>query len=489
MPFKPLRLLKPHKPFSMLYQISSPFIFTIFGASGDLAKLKIFPTLYELALQNRLPKKYLIVGYARTNISQTEFKKIFAKSIESKFGKTLNKKVLQELTKNVLYFSGQYTEKADFVRFKKVLQQKFPHKKAIHLAYLSVPPVTFEPIIENLGTTKQHKNEEIRLIIEKPFGTDKASAEHLYHFISKYFKEDHIYLLDHYLGKSSVQSILHLRRSNRILSHMMSPGEVSNIQITAAESIGVGERSGYFEQVGTVRDMIQSHLLQLLALMTMNIPNHIDPESIAREKQAILAAIDCPCDAENIVLGQYTGYKKESGVKKDTRTETFAAVRLFLDHEAWYNVPLYLRTGKRLHEKHTYVVVELKKFPFQPKDEEPNRLIIELQPEEKINITLINHHDDVDQKQSLTTSDSIACSIYGCLPDHATLLLEAIRGNRLYFLSFQEIIAAWDVVDQITDLAKNKKIAIHKYRQGSKGPKDQNNLPQQDGFEWYDIHP
>jgi len=472
----------------MLFQIKKPFICTIFGASGDLAKLKIFPTLYELALQKRFPDNYYIVGYSRTNISQKAFKTIVKESIEKKFKQNINKTVLNTLLKNVYYFSGQYDQKEDFTKFKTFLDITTSKKVKTHIAYFSVPPNVFETIIQNLGETRASKKEDIRLIIEKPFGKDKHSAEHLYHFISRYFKEEQVYLLDHYLGKSSVQSILHLRRSNRILSHMMKGTEIANIQITALEEIGVGERIGYFEQVGTIRDMIQSHLLQVLALTAMEVPNHLDAESVQREKYAILSAIDCPCDAKSIVLGQYEYYAKKKGVQANTRTETFAAIRLFLDHEDWYQVPIYLRTGKKLHEKHTYVVVELKKFPFQPKEEEPNRLIIELQPEEKISITLINRHDDIEQKQEITTSDSIACSIYGCLPDHGTLLLEVIKGERLHFLSFQEIIAAWEVVDKITDLAKKKKIKLNKYPQGSMGPKSQNALTKMDGFTWYDMH-
>jgi glucose-6-phosphate 1-dehydrogenase len=470
----------------MLYQITQPFTLTIFGASGDLAKLKIFPTLYELALQKRFQQPFTLIGYGRTTMTDDAFKIIVKESIEKKWKEHTDQAVLQTILDNTIYVTGQYTEQQDFVAYKQKRNAVFSHSNAIHLAYLSVPPQTFEPIIEHLGTIKE-ADEDLRLIIEKPFGKDKQSAEHLYHFISKYFTEEQIYLLDHYLGKSSVQSILHLRRANRLLSYMLKGEEIANIQITAAETLGVGERIGYFEQVGTVRDMMQSHLLQILSLITMNIPMHLTPESVAREKHAMLAAIDCPCDPSNVILGQYDSYNTEVGKDTISHTETFAAVRLFLDHENWYNVPIYLRTGKKLHKKHTYVVVELKKFPFQTEEEEPNRLIIELQPEEKITITLINHQEDVNQKQSLKTSDSIACSIYGCLPDHATLLLEAIKGNRLYFLSFQEIIAAWEVVDNITKLSEQKKIPIHHYDSGSLGPALHLELPKKDGFAWYDI--
>ncbi|MBT3418998.1 MAG: glucose-6-phosphate dehydrogenase, partial [Candidatus Magasanikbacteria bacterium] len=201
----------------MLFSITNPFVFTVFGASGDLAKLKIFPTLYELMLQNRFPKEFYIVGFSRTKLTQSAFRKIFKESVEKKFGKDVNTKVLNALIKHVYYFSGQYTQIEDFIAFRLFLEKTTKKRKIEHIAYFSVPPVVFKDIVRNLGETRRSKKDDIRLIIEKPFGEDKKSAEELYHFVSQYFTEKQVYLLDHYLGKTSVQSILHLRRSNRIL--------------------------------------------------------------------------------------------------------------------------------------------------------------------------------------------------------------------------------------------------------------------------------
>ncbi|MBI2634451.1 hypothetical protein HYW82_02135, partial [Candidatus Peregrinibacteria bacterium] len=355
------------------------------------------------------------------------------------------------------------------------------------LAYFSVPPIAFKDIIRNLGETKS-KTDDIRLILEKPFGEDTKSATELFHFTARYFDEERVYLLDHYLGKSAVNSILHLRHSNRLLNLMIKGPEIANIQITAFEKIGVSARTGYFNKVGTIKDMIQSHLLQTLALVAMSIPITENATSLHREKYAILSALKFIESEENIVLGQYKSYTKEKDIPKNSRTETFAALRLFIDRESWHKTPIYIRTGKKLHEKHTYIVIELKKFSFQPKDEEPNRVILELQPNEKINIRLVNRLGTASRYQEITTSDSLACEGDDCLPEHGLLLLDVMRHRRVNFLSFPEIIASWEITDQILKCIKRKNIKIEKYSDGSDGPKSQNNLTNLDRFKWFDVH-
>ncbi len=468
--------------------IKKPFILIIFGASGDLAKLKLFPALYTLKKQKKFPKNFKIVGFARTLKNNKEFQKEFKESVKEHFKNKTDLKTLNSLTKHLSYFQGQYKKKDDFIRFKKYLKKLTGKSSIAKMAYFSVPPVVFKDIIKNLGETKNSENEDLRLIIEKPFGEDSKSANELFHFVARYFKEESVYLLDHYLGKSAVQSILHLRHSNRFLNLMMKGPEIANIQITAFENTGVTERMGYFDRVGTIKDMIQSHLLQILALITMSIPISENQKSLHREKYSILSALRFIESDKNIVIGQYEGYLKEKDAPKKSGTETFAALRLFIDRESWYKVPIYIRTGKKLHEKHTYVVIELEKFAFQPKDEEPNRLIIELQPEEKINIRLVNKHRTSSKYQEITTSDTIACKDETCLPEHGLLLIDVMNKNHLHFLSFNELIATWTITDKILDFIKRKKIKAEKYKNDSEGPKKQDNLTKIDGFEWFDIH-
>lgn len=471
----------------MIEKLKKPFVLTIFGASGDLAKIKIFPALYTLARQGRLPRQFFVVGYSRTSMTDKQFRIMAQSSIKKYCKEKPKKEVLDKLLKHFHYFTGQYDKLEDFVAYQKIIKG-FSKKKLPNIAYFSVPPVVFKPIINNLAQSRPSKRDDIRLVIEKPFGQDCKSAEELFHFVSSHFKEQQFYLLDHYLGKTSVQSILNMRRSNRILANIIRGSEIANIQITAFEDVGVQHRIGYFEQVGMVRDMIQSHLLQIFAFTTMAIPNRIHSDSLKREKNNILKAIDCPCNDDNVVLGQYKSYQKQKGVQKGSRTETFAAVRLFIDKKDWYNVPVYIRTGKKLHEKHTYVVIELKKFPFQDKKTQPNRIIIEFYPQPRINIELVNHCDGVKQSQSITTAKSIACDVEGCLPEHGMLLLDVLSEDRTHFLSFAEILSAWNVVDGVEKLMADRCSKLYKYDDGTQGPKQQHKLTKMDGFAWYDLH-
>lgn len=469
-----------------LFRIKKAFILTIFGASGDLAKLKLFPALYSLMKQHRFPKKFYIVGYARTQKNRKQFQKEFEESIIKIKGKDFNRKLLKGLTDNVYYYQGQYHKKVDFFKLNEYLNKLTGTKQITKLAYFSVPPTIFKDIIKNLGETKQSKNEDLRLIIEKPFGSDTHSAKELFHYVARYFEEENVYLLDHYLGKSAVQSILTLRHNNRLLNLMMKGPEISNIQITAFEKVGVETRTGYFDQVGTIKDMIQSHLMQILALIAMSIPITENPEGLHREKYSILSALKFIESKKNIITGQYESYKKEKGIPKSSKTETFAAMRLFIDRESWYKTPIYIRTGKKLNKKHTYVVVELKKFDFQPKDEEPNRLIFELQPNERVNIRLVNKQGSTSRYQEISTSDSIACEGDDCLPEHGLLLLDVIRKRRLHFLSFQEIIATWEIIDCIVKFINKNHLTLEIYKDYSNGPQSQNDIVKMDGFKWFE---
>lgn len=470
-----------------LYRIEKPFILIIFGASGDLARLKLFPALYSLMEQHRFPQKFYIIGYARSKMSRKKFQKEFLDSIRAAH-KNPNKKLLKDLLNSVYYFQGQYNKKSDFRNLRQYLQKLTGSNRLTTLAYFSVPPIAFKDIIQNLGETSTHKNEDLRLILEKPFGEDTRSARNLFHFAARYFDESSVYLLDHYLGKTAVNSILNIRHSNRILNMMMKGPEIANIQITAFENTGVTTRAGYFDHVGAIKDMFQSHLLQILALITMSIPITENAESLHREKYSILSALKFTESAKNLVLGQYKSYKKEKGIPKTSHTETFAALRMFIDRESWYETPLYIRTGKKLHEKHTYIVVELKKFAFQPKNDEPNRVIFELQPDEKLSIRLVNRLGTTSRYQQIATSESLACEGDDCLPEHGLLLLDVMRKRRVNFLSFQEIIASWEITDRILKFIKTRKIKPEIYHDKSEGPASQNSLTKIDGFKWYDVH-
>lgn len=466
-----------------------PFALTIFGASGDLAKIKIFPALYAMMAEKLFPKEFYIIGYARTKKSQDAFKKEFADSVKKFAKQTVDPNVLNTLLKHVHYFTGKYDQAEDYEKFGAFLEQTAGRRTLLRLFYFSVPPTVFRPIIQNLGESRVASHtKNTRLIIEKPFGEDADSATELYHFVSRYFNEAEVYLLDHYLGKSAVQSILHLRHSNRILNHMLKGQQIANIQITAFEDIGVRDRIGYFDQVGILKDMIQSHLLQIMALVTMSIPVTERAVSVQKEKYNILSSVNFIKSGKSIALGQYASYRKNKEVPRGSTTDTFAAVRLFIDRESWFGVPIYIRSGKMLNEKHTYITVELKKFAFQKASDEPNRVTIELHPNEQIGIKLLNKHHGGQVAQDVITSAPIACVNKGCLPEHAMLFSDVLNTDKTYFLTFPEIIAAWEVIDKISARIKEEKIKPALYKDGSEGPRAQHDLPASDGFEWVDLH-
>ncbi len=468
-----------------LRKIDSAFTFIVVGASGDLAQLKIFPALYSLAEQKRLPLDFSIIGFARTTYTESEFRDLFALSIRQNFKGEVNEAILEKLLGHVTYIAGSYDDPASYQKIDEYLLTKNAQSWQ-KVAYLAVPPQLFASVAQNIAALKQAQ-EEIKLILEKPFGIDSESATALFHAISKYFSEEEIYLLDHYLGKEGIQSILSLRYANRMLNYLLSGQEIANIQLTAFEELSVGKRLGYFDGVGIIKDMIQSHLLQILALVAMTIPVKEAPESFQREKLGILSALHfAKEDKTPLVVGQYASYRSQDMQVANSVTETFAACTLFIDKLDWYKVPVFIRTGKRLSKRRTEIVIEFKKLPFQKQDLEPNRLVINIQPEERIDIQLLSKVGGSNKHfRSLTTSDSIACFGDDCLPEHGRLLMDALQGDRMFFLSFGEVLAAWKLVDEILAYRKNNNLPLVTYADGTDIVAEAAVLPEQYGFKWY----
>lgn len=472
-----------------LEKVNKPFNLIIFGASGDLASLKLFPAIYKLALQKRFTKKFRIYGYARTKMSNEEFRKLFLKSVKNHTDKFLyNQKVLDELLESVYYHQGNYDKKEDYEDLASELIRAHSGKAVCNLAFFAIPPVTYKAVIENLSAIQKKLGGNLELILEKPFGEDRKSAGELFQLITNHFSKENLYLIDHYLGKTAVRSIFPLRYNNTILNLLLKGQAISNIQISALETTGVDERIGFFDNVGIIKDMIQSHLLQILALFTMSMPLHQEVHSIRREKGDVLSALrrDKKC---SIVLGQYESYEKQKGVKENSDTPTFAALKLFIDLAEWYEVPIYIRTGKKLSHKHTYIVIEFKKPAYaKESDIEANKLIIELYPKEKIQIKLVNDLGKaVPQYSELITEESLACMGDDCLPPYANLILDAFLKRDISFLSIDEILASWHFVDEIQKQIEKEKIKITKYKEGGEGPKEQNKLTENDHNKWYDA--
>jgi glucose-6-phosphate 1-dehydrogenase len=473
-----------------LFRFDKPFIFTVFGASGDLAKIKIFPALYALAAQKRFPKNFKIFGYARTAKTDEEFRKEFKKSVLDRSEEDVDKKVLDELLKHVHYFTGKYDQEESFKNFGKEILEQTGNRKVTNITYLAVPPRAFEAIVKNLAAIRPKIGEDLRVVIEKPFGHDEESARKLFHHVSTHFPAEKTYLLDHYLGKEAVMSILPLRYANGILNTLLNGKLIANIQITASEDLSVANRISYFDQVGIIKDMIQSHLLQLLSLLTMELPVERESDSVHREKFAVLSALKYRGFEKAITIGQHQSYCDIEGVKKGSKTPTFAALRFFIDRQGWFKVPIYIRTGKMLNKKHTYVVVEFEKHAFQKHDKniDTNKLIIELQPDERVHLTLFTKvGGNKKEYHTLKTSESIACFGDDCLPEHGRLLLDVFKDDHSNFLSFEEIIATWKFTDKILKFAEGKNIPIHKYKDYTEGPVEQHKITEMDKFVWHDL--
>jgi len=475
-----------------LQKANNNFTLIIFGASGSLAKLKLFPALYELEREKRMPKNYKILGYARTEMNNEQFRKFVEKSIR-KHEKYIDQKAMDRLMKNLYYFTGQYNEEADYRRLKRELHKIETTRDRIRLTYFSVPPSAFKEIFKNLGLVNLNtRKSALRLVIEKPFGYDLSSAKKLRKTLKKYFQPEQIYLLDHYLGKEAVSNLLSLRYANSVLTTLLSQKYVSNIQVTAIESKDIEGRANYFDNVGILRDMVQSHLFQVLAYFMMFAPKEQSSESIHHEKARVLKSLNI--NKRNVVRGQYQGYTKNEGISKDSQTETFAAMKLTNKHSLWKGVPIYLRSGKSLKTKWTAVVIEFKPRWAQREhgDLEPNRLVIQLQPYEKIEFYLLTKlGGKTFDFHELTTGRPIYCS-GDCLTEHGRLFLDAIAGNHGLFLNFEEIFASWDLIDPLQKACnrmQKKHCKLYKYKQGGLGPKASDELIQEDGFKWFNAFP
>jgi len=450
----------------------------IFGASGDLAKLKIYPALFELFSQNFLDESFSLIGYARSDLNLIDFQEVVDKSINKKvsdLGFEADKKT--EFLNKVSYISGQYDSSDDFESlFEHIesLQKNIDESESQSqvLCYFSVPPQVFEPLILKLAEFNTRFN--LKIVIEKPFGTSEESAKSLYSIINQRFSEHQFYLLDHYLGKISVRDILALRQQNSILNHLLKGKHIKSIQISALETLGVDNRLGYFDTVGSIRDMIQSHLLQVLALVAMDLP--INNASVSREKGYILGSAQFHVNKGNLIIGQYEGYNNLDPNVKDSKTETFVAVKLGIDREDWFNTPIYIRTGKKLHKKESKVVIEFTNLTTQNPKAPTNKLTIEFAPNESISMELSHTFGEIK------TTENIACAGPGCLGDYASLLNDALSGNHLHFVTFEQIIQSWRVIDQILDFKKDLKPLEYK---AGENPSFANQIFGDTGSKWY----
>ncbi|MBU0458579.1 glucose-6-phosphate dehydrogenase (NADP(+)) [Patescibacteria group bacterium] len=473
---------------------SHPFSLIIFGASGHLAKLKLYPELYILELKERLPKDYSIVGFSRTEMSEDEFKKLVEDSVRENMP-AVNEEVLKKFLDHISYHQGQYSDEADFKSLNEKLESLEENSNdLVRLAYFSVPPDAFGNIAHNLCKGGVHnptiplgraKSRPFRCIVEKPVGHDLKTFQEIKKGLIGCFKEEEIFLLDHYLGKEAVRNIFYLRYANPILEKLLDSKLIHHIEITAFEEAGLDGRAGYFEHTGTFRDMFQSHLLMMASLLTMELVEK--DESMLKSRLDALKQFYLPpsSDLSDVVMqAQYDSYKQEDGTAPDSRTNTFCALKLLTSAGEYQGVPFYLRSGKRLKKKETRITVAFKKGPNGTEGICENCLDIILQGEAGMKVHLqTKMGGTVPKFRPLILEDPLVCT-GDCLPEHSLLILEAIAGSRLWFLTFDEVQAAWRLIDPLQSYLDDPETELHLYKAGSGGVEAAEEWVRRDGVRW-----
>jgi glucose-6-phosphate 1-dehydrogenase len=488
-------------------------VLVIFGASGDLTKRKLIPALYNLALEKRLPERFAVVGYARSDMTDESFRDKMREAVKE-FSRTgLKDDVWQEFANTLYYVRGGYEDPDGFRKLKEFVDN-FDHGSRVlpaRVFYLATPPDAYAKLIESIagaGLAPMETDGEARtrVVIEKPFGIDLQSARELNRRIHEFLDERQIYRIDHYLGKETVQNIMVFRFANAVFEPIWNRRYVDHVQITAAESVGVENRGGYYEDAGVVRDMFQNHLLQLLCMTAMEPPVGLDADSVRDEKGKLLKSVR-PVAAEEVaaaaVRGQYgpgrmdgeevVGYRQEPGVAKNSPTVTYAAIRFFIDNWRWEGVPFYLRSGKRLAKRITEVAIQFKRPPLllfkshAVEDVSPNVLVMRIQPDEGVSLTFEVKppgHDMIIRPLSLDFSYEEA---FGNSPPEAyeALLEDCIEGDSTLFTRHDWVELAWSLVDpiiQVWNLSRPRNFP--NYETGSWGPKEADEFMVREGRRW-----
>ncbi|BAZ48870.1 glucose-6-phosphate 1-dehydrogenase [Nostoc sp. NIES-4103] len=494
----------------LLDRPANPCVVVIFGAAGDLTKRKLIPALYNLASSNLLPEEFAIVGVTRAPMSSEDFRTQMSRDIEKFSTNDIDPQLWQWFEKRLYYLAGDFQDTDTYSRLKELLIQVDQEcdTQGNYLYYLATAPQFFCDIIWQLGSVglAQEDGYWRRVIIEKPFGHDLESARALNKNISTILKESQIYRIDHYLGKETVQNILVFRFGNGLFEPIWNHHYIDHVQITAAETVGVEGRGGYYEGAGAIRDMVQNHLFQLLALVAMEPPVSFEADAVRDEKSKVLKAIQplTPQDVlthtvrgqygEGIVKGQHIpNYRSESRVAPNSGTETFTALKLMIDNWRWADVPFYLRTGKSLAQRVTEITIQFKRVPtllFNKTSIDqlvPNFLVIRIQPNEGISLQFGAKVPGPTVRMGAVDMDFAYTDYFNSAPStgYETLLYDCMIGDATLFQRADNVELGWKVVSPILDVWKALPPRnFPNYAAGTWGPKEADELLQRDGRQW-----
>ncbi|MBA0733412.1 hypothetical protein Gogos_017435, partial [Gossypium gossypioides] len=499
---------------------------TVVGASGDLAKKKIFPALFALYYEGCLPKHFTVYGYARSKMTDAELRNMVSKTLTCRIDKRENcGEKMEEFLKRCFYHSGQYDSEENFAQLDKKLKEHegvvsdadllsmiifqsdvLGGKVSNRLFYLSIPPNIFIDAVKCASSSASSGNGWTRVIVEKPFGRDSDSSAALTKALKQYLTEDQIFRIDHYLGKELVENLSVLRFSNLIFEPLWSRQYIRNVQLIFSEDFGTEGRGGYFDHYGIIRDIMQNHLLQILALFAMETPVSLDAEDIRNEKVKVLRSMR-PLQLEDVVIGQYKSHSKggvtypaytdDKTVPKDSLTPTFAAAALFIDNARWDGVPFLMKAGKALHNKRAEIRVQFRHVPGNlynrnfgtDLDQATNELVIRVQPDEAIYLKINNKVPGLGMRLDCSNLNLHYAARYSKeIPDaYERLLLDAIEGERRLFIRSDELDAAWSLFTSVLAELEEKKIMPEYYPYGSRGPVGAHYLAARYNVRWGDL--
>jgi glucose-6-phosphate 1-dehydrogenase len=480
---------------------ADPAILVIFGASGDLTRRKLLPALYNLSESQLLPERFAVLGVARNAIPEEEFRAQMKARVRDAEGEPIEGAAWDRVGDRLHYMSGEFDDPALYTRLRDTLanlDRKYG-TPGNYLFYLAVPPALFGTVALHLasaGLAKEDGGRWRRLIIEKPFGHDLASARALNAELSTGLRESQIYRIDHYLGKETVQNLLAFRFANGIFEPIWNRRYVDHVQMTVAETVGVEARGAYYETTGALRDMVQNHMFQLLTLVAMEPPISFRAEDVRDEKVKVLHAVQRFTPGElhrDVVRAHYEGYRQEKNVAPDSTTETFVALRLYIDNWRWADVPFYLRTGKKLPRRITEIAVQFKTPPFVVfrstaiSELNPNVLTIRIQPDEGIELAFDAKVPGPFDRLGTVKMNFSYADYFGAEPStgYETLLYDAMSGDQTLFHRMDMVDAGWCVVEPILKgWAQNGGRDLATYTPGSPGPAEADVLTERDGRAW-----